>query len=103
MTLREQFALRHTSVLEPLAVRLRDHIRELCAGLERIDSIAARAKGVERFLAKAAKKTTTGTPKYEDPLSQIQDQVGARIVTFYPKGVEVVAAQIVRHFRAVEE
>lgn len=52
-----------------------------------IDRISARAKSVDRFMEKA-KKVQGGAPKYERPLLDIQDIVGARVVVLYPSEVE---------------
>ena len=66
-----------------------------------IDRIAARSKSVDRFIAKSEKKVG-GKRKYSDPLVQIQDQIGARIVVFYLRDVDVVAARINDHLRKIE-
>jgi putative GTP pyrophosphokinase len=78
-----------------------DHLKNLFGSLARIDRISARAKSVDRFLGKAA-KAEDGKSKYEDPLNQIQDQVGARIVTFYASDVERVQLEIEKYFKYIE-
>lgn len=100
-SLRDTFAVRRARVLVPLAERIEAHIKVLFAGFERIDRISARAKAVERFVEKA-QKHDNGKPKYNDPLNQIQDQVGARIVTFYTSDVERVRLEIEKYFRYIE-
>jgi ppGpp synthetase/RelA/SpoT-type nucleotidyltranferase len=60
-----------------------------------------RPKSVDRFLQKAA-KNTNGEPKYSDPLNQIQDQIGARIVVFYKNDVTALADEVPKYFRSVE-
>jgi ppGpp synthetase/RelA/SpoT-type nucleotidyltranferase len=40
--------------------------------------------------------------KYADPLHQIQDQIGARIVTFYKEDVGRISSEIGRFFHAIE-
>jgi putative GTP pyrophosphokinase len=99
--LKEAYTLRREKVLVPLAARIEDHLKNLFASLGRIDRISARAKSVDRFLGKAA-KVEHGKPKYEDPLNQIQDQVGARIVTFYASDVERVRLEIEKYFKYIE-
>jgi len=42
-----------------------------------------------------------GKPKYEDPLNQIQDQVGARIVTFYASDVERIRLEVEKYFNPI--
>jgi ppGpp synthetase/RelA/SpoT-type nucleotidyltranferase len=63
--------------------------------------VTARPKSVERFLVKA-ETCEDGKPKYSEPLRQIQDQVGARIVTFYLSDVERVARIVERYYRPIE-
>jgi len=49
--------------------------------------------------------TTTndsGERKYTDPLEQIQDQIGARIVVFYLADVESTSREIDRYYRRIE-
>src|SRR5262249_2391754 len=43
-----------------------------------------------------------GKPKYVEPLRQIQDQVGARIITFYRPDIDRVAAIVERYYRPIE-
>ena len=57
-------------------------MRSLFDGSDRIDRIMVRAKSVERLVA-TAEKQIEGERKYDDPLNQIQDQMGARMVAFY--------------------
>jgi putative GTP pyrophosphokinase len=100
-SLEETFGERRKRVLLPLVDRLAAHLNKLFDGFARIDRISVRAKSVDRFVAKAEKQEN-GTQKYDDPLNQIQDQVGARIVTFYASDVERVRVEIERYFRFIE-
>lgn len=100
-TLEETFSVRRERVLMPLAERIQTHLESLFADFPRIDRISARAKSVDRFVGKAMKQEN-GKPKYEDPLNQIQDQVGARIVTFYATDVERVHVEIEKYFKYIE-
>ena|SRR5271155_266130 len=100
-SLKETYTLRRDKILVPLAARIEDHLKNLLGPFARIDRISARAKSVERFLGKAA-KLDDGKPKYEDPLNQIQDQVGARIVTFYASDVERIRLEVEKYFKYIE-
>ena len=100
-SLKETYTLRRDKILVPLAARIEDHLKNLLGSFGRIDRISARAKSVDRFLGKAA-KLENGKPKYEDPLNQIQDQVGARIVTFYASDVERIRLEIEKYFKYIE-
>lgn len=97
-----QYRLRHGAILEPLAKGLGSHIAELVETLPRIDRVQARPKSPERFMAKALKEEE-GVRKYSDPLNEIQDQVGARIVTFYSDDVDAVCEKVERYFRHIEK
>ena len=92
---------RFEMVLVPLAEALGAHVSDCMKGQPRIDRITARAKDVDRFIKKAATRLD-GKLKYTEPLSQIQDQLGARIVVFYKSDVEHIDAQVRKYFRAIE-
>jgi putative GTP pyrophosphokinase len=99
--LEKEYRQRFESVLAPLAEALESHLKDTLQAEVRIDRISARAKSVDRFVAKA-KATEHGKPKYSEPFRQIQDQVGARVVTFYLSDVDRIAAIIERYYRRVE-
>jgi ppGpp synthetase/RelA/SpoT-type nucleotidyltranferase len=92
---------RHDAVLIRLARTLEVLISDYMSGQPRIDRITARAKGVTKFSDKA-EIITEGNIKYTDPLSQIQGQIGARIVVFYKSDVERIDSEVNRYFTAVE-
>ena len=93
---------RHQSVLVPLAERLESHLHQLFKKrFKRIDRISARAKAVDRFVQKAMKQVD-GRAKYTAPLSQIQDQIGARIITFYLQDVDAISIGVEEYFRKIE-
>jgi ppGpp synthetase/RelA/SpoT-type nucleotidyltranferase len=70
-------------------------------GVPRIDRIAVRPKDIDRFLAKAT-KLQDGVPKYAEPLEQIQDQIGARVITFYPIDVIGLDPIVKKWFNPIE-
>lgn len=53
-------------------------------------SVTGRAKSVGSFAAKAA-RTVDGQPAYADPLREITDQVGVRVITYVRSDVAAVA------------
>jgi putative GTP pyrophosphokinase len=87
--------------LTPLASAIEGQLQTYFATEPRIDRVTARAKSVDRFLTKAL-KVENDRPKYAEPLRQIQDQVGARVVTFYQSDVEKIAAVVERYYRPIE-
>ncbi|MEO8481564.1 MAG: RelA/SpoT domain-containing protein [Acidobacteriota bacterium] len=101
MTLEQEYARRYEHALQPAAVSLQELIVDYLTGLPRIDRVTVRAKSVERFLKKA-EAVVEGEPKYSEPMSQIQDQIGARVVTFYLADVEAVAGRIRKYMNPIE-
>jgi len=100
-TLADTYKERRSQMLVPLAERLEKHLRGVFEGYVRIDRISVRAKSIERFVAKAEKQTD-GKLKYDDPLNQIQDQIGARIVTFYKSDVDQLTEEVKKYLRYIE-
>src|SRR5580698_572290 len=92
---------RFMQMLQPLAQRLEAYLRDIFGSHKRIDRISVRPKSIDRFVTKA-NKTVDGKAKYDDPLNQIQDQIGARIVTFYKSDVDDIAAEVMKYFRHIE-
>lgn len=102
MTLEESYRARHDDVLVLLAEKLELFLKNNLAGLERIDRVCARAKAVDKFVEKSGKTLNDGSKKYTEPLTQIQDQVGARVVCFYLEDVLKVQDEINKYFRPIE-
>jgi ppGpp synthetase/RelA/SpoT-type nucleotidyltranferase len=84
-----------------VATQLERVLKEQLAGVSRVDRISARAKSPIRFLAKA-EKLHEGARKYSDPMSQIQDQIGARVVVFYEDDVSEMSTLVERYYHAHE-
>jgi putative GTP pyrophosphokinase len=99
--LEENYRLRFEVALTPLAIAIEAQLQDYFATEPRIDRVTARPKSIDRFLAKA-KKVENDKPKYTEPLHQIQDQVGARVVTFYQSDVEIVSAIVEKYYRPIE-
>ena len=101
--LKEAYIEKYQTYLSPSAKRLETHLKQLLLGVPRIDNICTRAKSLDRFLGKAKKlDEETGKFKYELPLDEIQDQVGARIVVFYLSDVKVISELVKKQFATVE-
>lgn len=100
-SLAEQYRQRYEQALKPVAVALEELVADYVRGQPRIDRVSARAKDVKSFLAKASKEED-GKPKYGEPLSQIQDQIGCRIITFFLSDVDQIDALVLKYFRAIE-
>lgn len=99
--LREEYKKRHNNILLPMVDKLEGFIKDLLEDFDRIDRVTVRAKSVDSFLEKSQRRSN-GEPKYSDPLKQIQDQIGARIVTFYKDDVDQVINHVLKYFRHIE-
>ena len=99
--LRQIYEARYNNVLISVADHLEVYIKDVFTDFQRIDRIVARAKSIDRFMEKAH-KSVNGNPKYTNPLDQIQDQIGARIVTFYKDDVNRVSDEVQKYFRNIE-
>ena len=100
--LREAYEYRYSQFLVKLAPKLEGYVREVVHEYPRLDRVTARAKDIDRFMSKAA-QMEDGERKYSDPLNQIQDQLGARVVTFYLSDVERINEFIYEYFGSIEE
>jgi ppGpp synthetase/RelA/SpoT-type nucleotidyltranferase len=97
----ESYKNRYTEILVPVAHKIEDFLRLSLNDIPHIDRISARAKTPEKFAAKAA-KIVNGQIKYDDPINQIQDQVGARIIVFYEDDVDRTVDIVNRYLRPIE-
>ena len=83
---------------------IKDNIKNLLEnrGVGRIDQLTGRAKSIESFLAKAKKKCEDGSYRYKEPLVDIQDQIGVRIITFYLSDVNNLVNIISENYTYIE-
>jgi len=96
------YSERYSKALVPLAQNLESLIKQLAGDRKRIDRITARPKSIDRFMEKAY-KLENGILKYSDPINQIQDQLGARIVTFYLSDIDKLDEFVHGYFSPIEE
>lgn len=91
-------------ILEKLIVDLDCGINEFIniTKLNNIDTVAARVKSKISYIDKALKKENE-EPKYINPIKEIQDILGIRIVGYYKKNIEEISKQVKLAFREVEE
>jgi ppGpp synthetase/RelA/SpoT-type nucleotidyltranferase len=94
------------AVYEGYGQRLRDILQEaLRSGGLRAASIEARAKSVTSFGIKAAlpSEHDPNAPKYANPLADITDLTGVRIIVFFPSDLTQVDAAIHRQLLVKEK
>lgn len=86
----EEYAVRHPALVEAA----REHVALVTSLLDEAGinylTINGRAKAVESFAAKAA-RTRDGVAIYADPLTDITDQIGIRVITYVRSDVATVA------------
>ncbi len=97
----ERYTAIYQGCLTETATALQRHLEEIFEYVPHVDRISARAKSPESFMKKAG-KLVADRPKYESPFTQIQDQIGVRIVVFYKTDVEEVDRRIHKYFRPIE-
>jgi len=91
---------------EEFAEVLRHIIGEaLNAASVKIHSIEARAKSIESFGKKAVLPSYSdpGKPRYRDPLAEITDIAGIRVITFFPKTLDEVDSIIQAEFTVIKK
>lgn len=96
------YSERRTRFLDPVAKELEALIVDYLGDTAHIDRVSARAKAVDRFIAKSTKRNEDGSTTYSDPLTQIHDQVAARIIAFYPSDIPSVEKMVLDYFRPIE-
>lgn len=98
-----EYERRHKDALVPMAKSLEALIADHLAGISRIDRICARAKDPKRFVTKAEKKNDDGSTKYDSPLTQIQDQIGARVIVYFLSDVQPICDTILKYMTHIEQ
>lgn len=102
MNLRDEYVGKY-HLLQVIANSLQSELEENLRGLEHIDRISTRPKSIDRFIQKALKKEKDGSLKYTDPMNQIQDQVGARVVVFYLDDLAMIEEQLLKYYNPIEK
>lgn len=98
--LKDIYKARKEEYLQDITLRLEEHVKQIFfveLREKRIDRIIGRAKTVESFIQKAKSDI------YSDPLNEIQDQIGIRIITFFLSDVDRISDNINSYFRHIEE
>jgi ppGpp synthetase/RelA/SpoT-type nucleotidyltranferase/Flp pilus assembly protein TadD len=69
----------------------------------KIHKIEFRAKDVDSFKKKCKKTSTDGSPKYIDPLTNITDLAGVRVILFFPDDISKICSFIEGNFNVIEK
>lgn len=98
---RQRFLERYVA-LQTASRQIKQDLTEYMHTQPRIDKIEARPKSPDRFFEKCDRQEDD-KPKYTEPLEEIQDQIGARIVTYYLADVERLANAVKTYYGHVED
>ena len=85
--------------LEVLASVVVEAAREGLSDIPNVDRIYGRAKTTQSFLEKARRKSE----QYEEPLEDIEDQVGLRVLVFLESDIDPVVERLRELFTPVED
>ena len=86
-----EYAAQHTALQAAGAAYVHDVVGVLDdAGINYL-SVTGRTKTVQSFAAKAMRTAADGSPLYADPLRQITDAIGVRVITYVSRDVDAVA------------
>ncbi len=98
----DTYKIRYNTTLLNAAKALEKHLQDVLSDAVRVDRISVRAKSPESFVKKALSQDDAGNKKYDQPLDQIQDQIGARIIVLYLDDVERINHEIQKYLRPIE-
>jgi len=99
----QEYRKRYDAYLQRIASMLEAYLYEELDDIPHIDRINARAKDPKRFSKKASRSDARGKLRYTSPLTEIQDQIGARVIVFYRDDVVVVKERIERFLQPIEK
>jgi ppGpp synthetase/RelA/SpoT-type nucleotidyltranferase len=92
----------------PALVTATDHYLALVTGL--LDeaginylSVTARTKSVESFAAKADRRSSDGEKLYSEPLVEITDLIGLRVITYLREDVDTVANLLAEEMQLLDD
>lgn len=92
----------------PALVESTDHYLQLVtallddAGINYL-SVTARTKSVESFAAKTQRRALDGTPLFTEPLVEITDLIGLRVITYLREDVDSVANLLAEEMRLLDD
>lgn len=89
--------------LETIAKNIEAELTRIVSDMNHVDRVICRCKSIESFMNKAMKTNSDGGFKYEVPIKEIQDKVGARIVVYYKSDVESIKKAVENYFQRIEQ
>src|ERR1019366_7415109 len=86
-------------VLETISQSLEQELENRVGNEKHVDRVICRCKTVDSFMKKAEKINDRGEYKYQVPLKEIQDKIGARIVVYYKSDIEPIRKIVTDYFK----
>jgi GTP pyrophosphokinase len=86
-------------LLQSLAKDLERETSETLHGVGHVDRVSFRAKAANKFVIKATDKRK----KYTDPLVEIEDQIGGRVLVFFLDDIDIVIRRLKGLFNEIED
>lgn len=100
--LRASYIDTYTRFLMPIAATLELFLKDRLRDYERRERVSVRPKSVESFVAKSA-RMDSDKPRYTNPMQEIQDQIGARVITYFLRDVAPLSDLVLKYFKPVEQ
>ncbi len=88
------------ALLRRLRDSLQSEVEETLRSIDHVDRIYFRIKSTQSFIDKASDPQIS--PRYKNPLVEIEDQVAGRILVFFLEDIDKVKTLLLRTFRTVE-
>ena len=82
---------------QELSNNIEKTFNDFLEGKAKIDRIKFRVKDPTSFVRKAI-----DPPAYSNPISEIEDQIGGRVIVVYKSDVKIISDLITRNFNAIE-
>lgn len=101
-TLIGTYTKRFNVVLSRIDAKLQEFLDSVFGSSSAVCKISTRPKNIDSFIKKAEQVNDDGKPKYADPLTEIQDQLGALVITRFLSDLDEVECIIDKTFRRIE-
>jgi putative GTP pyrophosphokinase len=89
--------------LEAISIAIEKELENRVGKEKHVDRVICRCKTIDSFMKKAEKKDENGKYKYEVPIKEIQDKIGARVVVYYKSDVVPILEIVTTYFKHIEE
>lgn len=89
------------STLVDISAEIEAELKEALADKLHVDKISCRVKTIDSYTGKINKEKD-GKLKYETPIKEIQDLIGARVVVYYKQTADEMFDYLSKYFSVVE-